>query len=256
LSTSLNEQVARLRGLHRSGQPLLLPNVWDAASAKVVAEAGFPALATASAAIAAMLGVPDHEGGTPEEMLAAAARVIRAVDVPVTVDAEGGYGLPAPELVSRLVAIGAAGCNLEDTDHQKGGLRPVKEQAGFIADVRAATTDAGADLVINARVDVFLGGADGPDVVAQAIERGRAYLEAGADCVYPIMVVSEESIAALVEGLPGPINANCIPQGPGLRRLAELGVARVSFGPMPYFIALEALKRLAGRIAALENPYG
>jgi len=181
MSTALNEKVARLRELHKPGEPLLLPNVWDAGSAKVVAEVGYPALATASAAVSAMLGVPDHQGGTPEEMLGAAGRAIRAVDVPVTVDAEAGYGLPADELVARLVEIGAAGCNLEDTDHDGEGLRPVAEQAKFLAEVRGAARDAGADLVINARVDVFLGGRKGPEVVAAALERGRAYFEAGAD---------------------------------------------------------------------------
>jgi 2-methylisocitrate lyase-like PEP mutase family enzyme len=132
----------------------------------------------------------------------------------------------------------------------------VEEQAKFLAEVRAAARDAGADLVINARVDVFLGGEKGPEIVAKALERGRAYFEAGADCVYPIFVSTEEDIAALVEGLPGPINTNCLPNGPDLRRLAELGVGRVSFGPMPYLTALDTLKGMAQRIAAFENPYG
>ncbi|MFG1997582.1 isocitrate lyase/phosphoenolpyruvate mutase family protein [Spirillospora sp. NPDC048911] len=254
-TVTLKERAARLRELHRPGDPLLLPNVWDAGSAKVVAGEGYPALATASAAIAEMLGYPDHQGAPPEEMFAAAARVVRAVEVPVTVDAEAGYGLEPRDLVDRLAGIGAVGCNLEDTDHAKGGLTPVDDQARFLAAVRAAATDAGVDLVINARVDVFLGGATGPEVTAEAIERGRRYFEAGADCVYPILVASEETIAALVEGLPGPVNANCLPHGPGLRRLAELGVGRVSFGPMAYRRALASLKATVTRIAALEDPY-
>ncbi|WP_243774610.1 isocitrate lyase/PEP mutase family protein [Actinomadura barringtoniae] len=256
MSTALNEKVARLRELHRPGEPLLLPNVWDAGSAKVVAEVGYPALATASAAVSAMLGVPDHQGGTPEEMLGAAGRAIRAVDVPVTVDAEAGYGLAPEDLVARLVGIGAAGCNLEDTDHAGEGLRPVAEQAKYLAEVRNAARDAGADLVINARIDVFLGAKKGPEVVAQALERGRAYFEAGADCVYPIRVSDEADIRALVEGLPGPVNTNLPGNDLDLRKLAEIGVGRVSFGPMPYFTALEALKGMATRIAAYENPYG
>ncbi|MFP3965676.1 isocitrate lyase/phosphoenolpyruvate mutase family protein [Actinomadura fulvescens] len=252
---ALKERAARLRELHRPGDPLLLPNVWDAGSAKVVARAGYPALATASAAIAEMLGYDDHQGAPPEEMFAAAGRVVRAVEVPVTVDAEAGYGLAPRDLVDRLAGIGAVGCNLEDTDHAKGALTPVDEQARFIAAVRAAADAAGVDLVINARVDVFLGGADGPEVTREAIERGRRYFEAGADCVYPILVSSEKTIAALVEGLPGPVNCVCLPDGPDLRRLAELGVARVSFGPGPYRLALGKLKATAVRIAAMENPY-
>jgi 2-methylisocitrate lyase-like PEP mutase family enzyme len=256
LSTSLNDQATRLRELHQPGTPLLLPNVWDAGSAGVVAEAGFPALATASAAIAAMLGYPDHQGAPADEMLAAAGRVIRAVEVPVTVDAEAGYGLPAAELVDRLIAIGAAGCNLEDTDHAAGGLTDAAEQARYVADVRRAAKDAGVDLVINARVDVFVGAKEqGADVIDEALDRGRRYLEAGADCIYPILVATEEAISALVAGLPGPVNVNCLPGGPGLPRLAELGVARVSFGPVPYLTALDSLKVLAGRIGAHEDPY-
>ncbi|GAA2404096.1 isocitrate lyase/phosphoenolpyruvate mutase family protein [Actinomadura vinacea] len=250
--TDRNAKAARLRELHRPGEPLLLPNVWDAASAKIVEEAGHPAIATASAAIAAMLGLPDHEGAPAEEMFAAAARVIRAVEVPVTVDAEAGYGLPAAELVDRLAAIGAVGCNLEDTDHRTDELVEVSAQADRIAAVRDAATAAGVDLVVNARADVFV--AKVPDPVAEAVERGRRYLEAGADCIYPIMVSADEDIAALVKGIPGPINTNAFP-GVDIARLAELGVARVSFGPMPYLMALETLKGMANRLLAGEDPY-
>jgi 2-methylisocitrate lyase-like PEP mutase family enzyme len=239
--TDHNEKAALLRGLHRPGEPLILPNVWDAGSATVVQDAGFPALATASAAIAAMLGYPDHEGAPVEEMFAAASRVIRAVSVPVTVDAEAGYGLPPAELVERLVAIGAVGCNLEDTDHSSGALVQAARQAEYIAAVRAAAKANGTDLVINARADTFI--AKSPDPVAEAIERGRLYLEAGADCVYPIMASDEEHISALTKEIPGPVNANAISATPG--RLAELGVARVSYGPVPYLMALEALKSFA-----------
>ncbi|GLZ09051.1 carboxyvinyl-carboxyphosphonate phosphorylmutase [Actinomadura sp. NBRC 104412] len=236
--TDHNEKAALLRELHRPGDPLILPNVWDAGSAAIVEQAGFPALATASAAIAAMLGYPDHEGAPVDEMFAAASRVIRAATVPVTVDAEAGYGLPAAELVERLAGIGAVGCNLEDTDHETGELVPAARQADYIAAVRAAATAAGTDLVINARADTFI--TRSPEPVRGAIERGRLYLEAGADCVYPIMASAEDDIAALTKGIPGPVNANAISVTPG--RLAELGVARISYGPMPYLHALDALK--------------
>ena len=116
----LKARADRLRELHHAGEMLVLPNVWDAASAKIVAEAGFPVVATASAAISAMLGYPDGEGAPWQEMFAAAGRVARAVSVPVTVDAEAGYGMEPRELVGRLLEIGAVGCNLEDTDHRGG----------------------------------------------------------------------------------------------------------------------------------------
>lgn len=242
----MTDNAAILRDLHRPGDPLLLPNVWDAGSAKIVQEAGFPALATASAAVSAMLGYPDHEGAPAEEMFAAAGRVIRAATVPVTVDAEAGYGLQPGELVERLLAIGAAGCNLEDT--YAGELAEPRVQAEYIAAVREAAGDA---LVINARADVFV--AKAPDPVEAAIARGRLYLEAGADCVYPI-AAPPDAIPALVKGIPGPVNANNFP-GTSLAELAETGVARVSYGPMPYLRALDSLKEFAGRVLAKENPY-
>ncbi|WP_396446825.1 isocitrate lyase/phosphoenolpyruvate mutase family protein [Actinomadura sp.] len=242
----MTDNAAKLRELHRPGDPLLLPNVWDAGSAQIVQEAGFPALATASAAVSAMLGYPDHEGAPAEEMFAAAERVIRAATVPVTVDAEAGYGLRPAELVERLLAIGAAGCNLEDT--YAGELAKPEEQAEFLAAVRAAAGDA---LVINARIDTFIRGV--PDPVEAAIERGRLYLQAGADCVYPI-VAPMDAVPALVEGLPGPVNANN-PPGTSLADLAAAGVARVSYGPMGYLRALDTLKEFATRIKAMEDPY-
>ncbi|SFP84347.1 isocitrate lyase/PEP mutase family protein [Actinomadura madurae] len=240
------DNAARLRDLHRPGDPLLLPNVWDAGSAQIVQEAGFPALATASAAVSAMLGYPDHEGAPAEEMFAAAGRVIRAATVPVTVDAEAGYGLQPAELVERLLAIGAAGCNLEDT--YAGELAAPETQAEYIAAVRDAAGDA---LVINARADTFVAGV--PDPVDAAIARGRLYLEAGADCVYPI-TAPLDAVPSLVKGLPGPVNANNFP-GTSLRDLAETGVARVSYGPMPYLRALDAVKDFAARVKAMEDPY-
>jgi 2-methylisocitrate lyase-like PEP mutase family enzyme len=239
---TLKARAAQLRELH-GGPMLVLPNVWDAASATIVAEAGFPAVATASAAISAMLGYPDGEGAPWREMLAAAARVARAVPVPVTVDAEAGYGMQPRELVDRLLDAGAVGCNLEDTDHRAGGLVEAGAQARWLADVRSAADDAGVPLVINARVDAFLpaSGIPGPDRVAEAVRRGRLYADAGADCVYPIGMRHKPDIAALVSGLPVPVNGN-----PGenldLAALSELGVARVSYGPRFYRAAMAGLK--------------
>src|SRR5690348_16886140 len=122
-TTSLQSQCDLLRSLHRPGTPLLLPNAWDAATARAVVAAGFPVVATTSGGVAGALGYEDHHGAPADEMLAAAARIVRSVDVPVTVDAEGGYGLEPAELVAALRTAGAAGCNLEDTDHAAGRLR-------------------------------------------------------------------------------------------------------------------------------------
>ncbi|WP_435122333.1 isocitrate lyase/PEP mutase family protein [Amycolatopsis thermoflava] len=212
-----------LRALHVPGKPLLLPNAWDADTARLVEEAGFPVVATSSVAVAAALGYPDGEQAPAEEMFAAATRIARAVSVPVTVDAESGYGLSGPEFAERLLATGAVGCNYEDTDHAGGGLRPVEEQAARLAAVRGA---AGRDLVINARIDVFLRAPDPRAVLPEAIERARAYLDAGADCVYPILLRDREVLAEFVRAVrPAAVNAN----GP-VAELAELGVARISLG--------------------------
>jgi 2-methylisocitrate lyase-like PEP mutase family enzyme len=250
MTADLKAHADQLRQLH-SGPMLVLPNVWDAASARVVAEAGFPAVATASAAITAMLGYADGEGAPWQEMLAAAARVARAVPVPVTVDAEAGYGLPPGDLVGRLLDAGAAGCNLEDTDHRAGGLAEAGPHAQWLADVRAAADEAGVPLVINARVDTFLpaSGVPEPERAAEAIRRGRLYLDAGADCVYPIGVRRKHDMAALVAGLPGPVNGNTGDEL-DLAALRELGVARVSYGPRFYRAALAGLKTAVDEIMA------
>ena len=244
MTVDLKAQAVRLRELHHAEEMLVLPNVWDAASAEVIAEAGFPAIATTSAAIADMLGYPDGEGAPWSEMFAAAGRIARAVAVPVTVDAEAGYGLPPGELVDRLLEIGVVGCNLEDTDHRAGGLVDAGSHAEYLAAVRAAADDAGIPVVVNARVDTYLPGAGvaEADRLAEAIRRGQRYVEAGADCVYPIGVGDERHIAALVAEVPGPINANTRPGQLDLARLRALGVARVSYGPRFHRRALADLK--------------
>lgn len=241
----LTAQAERLRALHHEGM-LVLPNVWDAASATVVADAGGSAVATASAAISAMLGYPDGEGAPWQEMFAAAGRVARAVSVPVTVDAEAGYGLEARELVDRLLEIGAAGCNLEDTDHRAGGLVEAGPHAQRLAAVRSAAADAGVPLVINARIDTFLAASRvrEPDRVEETLRRGRLYQEAGADCLYPIGVGRRRDLATLVTGLLGPVNANT-GEELDLATLRELGVARVSYGPRFYHAALAEFKSTA-----------
>src|SRR5690349_16174886 len=171
-----------LRDLHVPGTPLVLPNAWDAASARLVEAAGFPVVATSSNAMAAVLGHPDGEHAPVEDVLAAVARIARSVDVPVTVDFERGYRLPPAELVERLAAAGAVGVNLEDSDPATGELIGIGEQAEFLAAVRAAAPG----LVINARTDAFARRVGSPrEQLASSLERGARYLAAGADCVYP-----------------------------------------------------------------------
>lgn len=217
---------AALKALHVPGKPLVLPNAWDADTAKLVEAAGFPAVATSSVAVAAALGFPDGEKAPADEMFAAARRIANAVSVPVSVDAESGYGLSGAELAGRLLDAGAVGCNFEDTDHAGGGVRPVAEQAERIAALREA---AGDGLVINARVDSFRG-VDPKEGLEAGVARAKAYLEAGADCVYPIHLRTPELIAEFVREVGGVVNAPAWPGSPGLDGLAHLGVARISLG--------------------------
>ncbi|WP_433161821.1 isocitrate lyase/PEP mutase family protein [Kribbella sp. CA-247076] len=246
-----------LRSLHRPGDPLLLPNVWDAASAKAVVAAGYPVVATSSGAVAAGLGYEDNEGAPADEMLAAAARIVRAVDVPVTMDAEAGYGMEPADLVAALRTVGAAGCNLEDTDHRAGGIRAADRQANRLAEVRRAAAAADYPLVINARIDVFLGpliaDADADELaqhVPEAIERATAYLEAGADCVYPIGLWEAGALRRFVTEVNGPVNVVRLPPTPSTAELAALGVARVSWGP---FLHQAAMDRFAEELASLRE---
>jgi 2-methylisocitrate lyase-like PEP mutase family enzyme len=246
------EKAAVVRALHVPGDPLVLPNVWDAASAHIVESAGFPVIATGSAAIAPVLGHADGEATPVAEMMAAIRRIAVSVGVPVTADVERGYGLTPPELVERLAEAGAVGCNLEDSDPATGAMVDPAEQADFIAAVRAAD----ADLVINARVDSFLNGSGTPqERFTDAVERGRHYLGAGADCVYPIFASDPDVIGALVKELDGPVNVLFRAGVPSIAELAALGVARVSFGHGLHTAAQAFTAQMVAAIKAGENPY-
>jgi 2-methylisocitrate lyase-like PEP mutase family enzyme len=233
-------KVGAFRALHHgraAGDPLVLPGPWDAASARALVEAGFPALATPSAGVAAALGYED--GNTPaDEMFAAVARIARAVDVPVSADVEDGYGLAPEELVERLLETGAVGCNLEDSSG--GVLKDPDRHAGWLAEVRAA---AGDRLFLNARVDVFAHGDGDPD---EAVARAVRYVAAGADCVYPIGA-PPDVLPLLRSGIEGPINVLHRPggDGPPPGELGALGATRVTFGPGLHRLATAALRDLA-----------
>lgn len=232
--TGVNSRAAVLRDLHRPGAPLLLPNVWDGWSARLVAATGLPAVATSSAAIADSLGYCDGEAAPVGEMLDGIARIAAAVDLPVTADLERGYRMGPAELVERLVATGAVGCNLEDSDPRTGQLIDAERQAKFLSEVRSAGRRGGIDLVINARIDTYLatwGGAPGARL-AETVRRARLYRAAGADCVFPILLSDEAAIAEFVVAVDAPANLLADRLTPA--RLAELGAARISFGPRLY----------------------
>jgi 2-methylisocitrate lyase-like PEP mutase family enzyme len=256
-TTDLRDRCELLRSLHRSGDPLLLPNAWDVATARAVVAAGFPVVATSSGGVAATLGYEDHEGAPAEEMLAAAERIARGVDVPVTVDAEAGYGMEPTELVAALRAMGASGCNLEDSDYAAGTLRDPDLHAKWLAGVRQAASDESYPLVINARVDVFLGaflaGAAGPGtqdkLVDEAVLRAKTYLEAGVDCVYPITLWEADALRRFTAEIDAPVNVIRLPQAPSLAELAAMGIARVSWATL---LHRESMARFAEQLASLQ----
>jgi 2-methylisocitrate lyase-like PEP mutase family enzyme len=235
--------VTAFRALHHDrapGDALVLPGPWDAGSARAFAEAGFPALATPSAGVAAALGYED--GHTPaDEMFAAVARIVRSVDVPVSADVEGGYGLPPKELVARILDTGAVGCNLEDSDSATQGLKDPRLHADWLAEVRAA---AGDRLFINARVDSFIRKVGDPE---EAITRARLYVAAGADCVFP-MAVPPERLPLLRAEIEGPINVVPMPGGVPVAELAALGATRITFGPVLHWRAMAAVGEIAREI--------
>jgi 2-methylisocitrate lyase-like PEP mutase family enzyme len=173
------------------------------------------------------LGYEDGGLAPAEDAFAALARIARAVDVPVTADIEDGYGLEPGPLADALLRAGAVGCNLEDSDHAGGGLVPADEQAARIAALKAAARTRGVDLVVNARTDSFLLGR--ADALEESLRRAALYLQAGADCIYPISC-PRETIARLVGDIAGPVNVLARVDEPALDELAALGVARISFG--------------------------
>lgn len=226
---ALAERADALRRLHTGPRPLVLPNAWDAASARLVVKTGFPVVATSSGAIAATLGYEDDDSMPVDEAFGVIARITRSVSVPVTADVEAGYGLSPEHLVARLLDTGAVGCNVEDTDHHGGGgLVDAGENAERLRAVRHAATEAGVEIVLNARVDVLRREGDRRELFEEAVRRARLYLQAGADCVFPIRLADDALIGEFVRRVEGPVNV--VGAGaPPLARLAELGVARISF---------------------------
>jgi 2-methylisocitrate lyase-like PEP mutase family enzyme len=242
------ERFRRFAALHVPGDPLILYNVWDAGSARAVAEAGARAIATGSWSVAAAQGHGDREQLPLELALANAARIVAAVELPVTIDFEGGYAEKpqgVADNVARLAETGAIGCNFEDQMIGGEGLHPIPAQVGRIRSAREA---AGPCFFINARTDIFLKAkpdAHGRAAVAEALERGRAYAEAGANGLFVPGLVDEALIAAICAGSPLPVNVMAFPGTPPTARLAAAGVARISFAGGPYRVAMKALKEAA-----------
>ena len=248
--------------------PLVLPNSWDAASTIIYETAGFEAIGTSSAGIAASLGVPDGEHLSRDEMLAVVERIAHSVEIPVSADMEAGYGDTAPDVaesVRRTIDAGAVGINLEDgTDDSTDGLVPRERHVRTIRAAREAAEDADVPVVINGRTDVFWRDVgEESERVERAVERANAYYEAGSDCLFVPGVTEPEAIKALVDGIDGPLNVLGGPGAPTIPELDELGVARVSVGSGPMRATLGFLREISeelrddGTYASMENaiPY-
>jgi len=245
-----------LLSLHHNGSLLILPNIWNPIGARMLEAKGFPAVATASAAIAESLGYSDGEQIKLETMLDTVARIVRSVDIPVTADFEAGFSETIDALqenILQLLDTGVAGINFEDSWDDGARLRPIHEQAERIKAIRSIAEQRGVHLVINARADSFF--AEGFDSDEERIEdvvaRANAYIQAGADCVYPIGRGDKETLTVLRKRIPAPINILANAKTISLRELQELGINRVSFGPYIFRSMLAKLSTIYDEIQAM-----
>lgn len=252
-NTRLAEKARLLRALHQGPELLILPNAWDCASARIFELAGFPAIATTSAGIAFSLGFADGQRISREEMLAVVRRIAACVDVPVTADLEAGYG-DAAQTASALIEAGAVGLNLEDMEG--GALVEVRCQVERIKTIRRIGEQSRVPIVINARTDIYLANLGEPESrFERACERLMAYCAAGADCLFVPGVSDEGLIRSLVGTLACPVNILAGVGVPPLKRLHELGVARVSVGSGIARAALGTVRRIAVELRAM-GAYG
>ena len=246
------EKARRFAELHVKGAPLLLFNAWDAGSAKSILAAGAQAIATSSWSVAEAQGYRDGEAIPIEVAEQIVARIAATIDVPVTVDFEGGYSEDDGELaanISRLLELGVIGINFEDRIVKGSGLYDIDRQARRLAAIRKAAEQKGVDLFINARTDLFLGSKGDPaKYVDEAIERAKAYADAGASGFFIPGLLKEPLIEHIVENVTLPVNVMYMVGAPSNARLAKLGVSRVSYGAEPYARAMEAVAKDATRV--------
>ncbi|WP_312879986.1 isocitrate lyase/PEP mutase family protein [Paenibacillus phytorum] len=253
------EQARKFHELHRSGSPLILVNAWDAGSARTVQQAGAQAIATGSWSVAAAHGYDDGEELPFDLVLSNLQRIRNSVDVPITIDIEGGYGR-SPEMVKenvgKIIERGAIGVNLEDRHMDGSGLYSIEEQVLRIAAVRAAADQSAIPLFINARTDVFFQSAaheHGDANIEEALRRASAYAKAGANGIFVPGLCNEKYIGALCKQSPIPVNVMVTSESPSLQTVAKLGVARISYGPRPYLMMMEALKQASVKALALQG---
>jgi 2-methylisocitrate lyase-like PEP mutase family enzyme len=262
---SQKEKAEVLLSLHKGGDLLVLPNIWDPIGARILAAKGYPAVATASAAVSASLGYQDGEMINQSTLIDLLERIARSVDVPLTADIETGYGESLSELeltAQQVIESGVVGVNIEDSLKKGGSLRAVEEQCQRISALRQIANRRGIHLVINARIDSFVSSSFANEQAAmeEAVMRARAYAAAGADCIYPIGPGDEATVRLLRERIESPINILGSPTAAPLRVLREIGINRVSFGPFVFrsclrkFVDIVEGLRTNSDYASLSNP--
>ena len=226
----LKARAETLLALHRPGDPVVLPTVWDAWSARLAEGAGFAALTVGSHPVADSVGKADNEGMTFDDLITRVAQITAATELPVSVDIESGYAEAPARLIEGLLSVGAVGLNIEDTVHSEGGrLRSPEEHAELVGALRSAADAAGVHVVVNARTDLFLRqDGDEADRVDRAIARLRLAADAGADVLYPVGLHGPETMQRLTSELPLPVNAIGAPDKADPASYGPLGVARIS----------------------------
>jgi 2-methylisocitrate lyase-like PEP mutase family enzyme len=256
MNRKLQEQKAQIfKSLHSGGELLILPNIWNPIGARILEAKGFPAAATASAAISASLGYEDGEKIKRSTLLDIITRIAKSVEIPVTADIESGYADSITELketILQVIESGVVGINIEDSFKEEGVLRPIDEQCERIAAVRDISDQEGIHLFINARVDTFLSGTIqvSKERIEECIIRANAYAKAGADCIYPIGPGDNETLKTLRSRITLPLNILATPKAEPLKVLQEIGINRVSFGP---FIFRSCLKKFTDIVDGLFN---
>jgi 2-methylisocitrate lyase-like PEP mutase family enzyme len=223
----------QFREQHHGAQLLILPNIWDVLSARLMEKIGYPSIATASVATALVNGYLDGENIPFWRLLEIVQNISSSVQLPLTVDVERGFAdgiMQLQENIRLLIEHGAIGINIEDSVPDHKSLYPIKEQCLKIEAIRETSLQCGVPLVINARTDVFLTELSGSSLT-EGIERGKAYKTAGADCIYPVAINSYEAIESFVQGVGTAVNVLLMKPIPDLKKLREIGVARVSLGP-------------------------
>jgi 2-methylisocitrate lyase-like PEP mutase family enzyme len=255
INSSRQQKAQTLLALHHGPSLLLLPNIWNPIGARVLAAKGYPAVATASAAISASLGYQDGEKIRRSTLIDLLTRIASSVDIPVTADIEAGYASCLSELeetAHQILDAGVVGVNLEDSLGEGAALRSIDQQCQRIAAFRKATTERSVHMVINARVDCFLSCAfpDKTKAVEETALRAKAYVEAGADCIYPIGPGDETTVRVLRERIHAPINILASPSAAPLAVLQEIGINRVSFGPFIFRTCLATFAQIADTLQA------